>query len=99
MRRIAIGLLFAASVVASLGAVEASQVNPASQIDQTSHRRNPQRFQRGSWVEYIVVPRDGKPAVRQVYSGYSSRFPRPAFLYYGYPHSGDDTGIGPLDRR
>jgi hypothetical protein len=36
--------------------------------------------------------------VRQVYSGYSSNLPPPAFLYYGYPHSGDDTGIGPLGR-
>jgi hypothetical protein len=62
-------------------------------------RRYPPRYQRGSYADYIVRKKDGKTEVRQVYSGYANRFPPPAFLYYGYPHSGDGTGIGPLDRK
>jgi hypothetical protein len=59
----------------------------------------PPRVTRGSYAEYISPKKTGLPYVRQVYSGYSHGFPPPAFLYYGYPHSGDDTGIGPLDRQ
>lgn len=63
-------------------------------------RRYPPRYQRGSYAEYLARKKpDGKVEVRQVYSGYANRFPPPAFLYYGYPHSGDETGIGPLDRK
>jgi hypothetical protein len=62
-------------------------------------RRYPPRYQRGSYAEYLVRKKDGQANVRQVYSGYANRFPPPAFLYYGYPHSGDGTGIGPLDRK
>ena len=69
---------------------------------QALNRRNqqPPRYTRGSYAEYIKLKnKDGQPYVRQVYSGYSANFPPPAFLYYGYPHSGDDTGIGPLNRQ
>ncbi len=62
-------------------------------------RRYPPKRKRGSYAEYIIIrQKDRKPRVRQVYTGYSANFPPPAFLYYGYPHSGDDTGIGPLGR-
>jgi hypothetical protein len=57
----------------------------------------PRRVIRGSYLEYVVIRQQGRPVrVKQVYSGYSAHFPPPALLYYGYPHSGDDTGIGPL---
>ena len=74
---------------------------PASASEaRAAHRRYPPRYTRGSYADYLVKKqKNGEPTVRQVYSGYSSNFPPPAFLYYGYPHSGDDTGIGPLDRR
>lgn len=63
-------------------------------------RRYPPRYTRGSYADYVVkMQKNGEPTVRQVYSGYTSNFPPPAFLYYGYPHSGDGTGIGPLDRK
>ncbi|MGD9724220.1 MAG: hypothetical protein AB7O59_23860 [Pirellulales bacterium] len=66
---------------------------------QGAERRNPPRVKRGSYLEYRVIrKKDAPPEVRRVYSGYSANFPPPAFLYYGYPHSGDDTGIGPLTR-
>src|SRR5262245_35492304 len=62
----------------------------------SSRRTHPKRT-RGSYAEYIIIRKEGQPTrVRQVYSGYSAWFPPPAFLYYGYPHSGDGTGIGPL---
>jgi hypothetical protein len=62
-------------------------------------RRDPPRRKRGSYAEYIIIrQKDSPPRVRQVYTGYSAFFPPPAFLYYGYPHSGDDSGIGPLGR-
>jgi hypothetical protein len=73
-----------------------------AQVRQTQaiHRRYPPRYSRGTYAEYVIrKQKNGEPTVRQVYSGYSSNFPPPAFLYYGYPHSGDGTGIGPLDRR
>lgn len=62
-------------------------------------RRYPPRYKRGSYAEYLVRKKDGQTDVRQVYSGYANRYQPPAFLYYGYPHSGDGTGIGPLDRK
>jgi len=66
---------------------------------QAVERRYPPKVKRGSYAEYIVIrKKDQPPRVRQVYSGYSSNFPPPAFLYYGYPHSGDGTGIGYLGR-
>lgn len=67
---------------------------------QAVERRYPPRAKRGSYTEYVIIRKqDRPPRVREVYSGYSANFPPPAFLYYGYPHSGDDTGIGPLGRQ
>ena len=57
----------------------------------------PPRVIRGSYAEYVVIRQQGRPVrVKKVYTGYSAHFPMPALMYYGYPHSGDDTGIGPL---
>ncbi len=67
---------------------------------QAVQRRYPPRYTRGTYAEYLAKKQpNGDVKVRQVYSGYSSNFPPPAFLYYGYPHSGDGSGIGPLDRK
>ena len=68
----------------------------AAHADKT---RPTKRYYRGSYAEYIIrKKKDGQTTVRQTYPGYAAGFPPPAFLYYGYPHSGDDTGIGPLGR-
>ena len=56
-----------------------------------AERRYPPRYQRGTNFETIVVPRKGQWTTRQVYPGYKSGFPPPAWLYYGYPHSGDGS--------
>ena len=61
--------------------------SPAS--SQAALRRNPPRYQRGTYFPTIVVPRKGQMTTRQVYPGYKNGFPPPAWLYYGYPHSGD----------
>jgi len=55
----------------------------------------PPRWQRTSnaW-NYVYRDRNGNKRVREVYPGYSQQFPVPALFYYGYPHSGDDTGLG-----
>ena len=57
------------------------------------------RYARGSYQQFYVRKRQGQPVVSQVYNGYGQRYQPPAFLYYGYPHSGDGSGIGPLDRK
>jgi hypothetical protein len=65
-----------------------------------AHRRPFANLQRGSYSEYLLVRRpNSQPQIRHVYNGYANGFPPPAFLYYGYPHSGDETGIGPMDRK
>jgi len=46
-----------------------------------------------SW-NYVFRDKNGQVHVRKVYPGYANQFPPPAYLYYGYPHSGDDTGLG-----
>jgi hypothetical protein len=43
---------------------------------------------------YVFRGKDGRIHVRKVPSGYAEGFPTPALFYYGYPHSGDDTGLG-----
>jgi hypothetical protein len=59
---------------------------------QAAHRKYPPRYRYSSNYKHITVPRDGQTASRYVYRGYESGYPPPAFLYYGYPHSGDDGG-------
>jgi hypothetical protein len=83
MKRYAIAsLLFA--LVASICSSEAQAIE----------RRYPPRYQRGSYAEYRIVPRNGRPAVQKVYNGYTNQFPVPSLFFYGYPHSYDATGIG-----
>jgi hypothetical protein len=83
------------SLLLLVGALTASDAWAAGRKVQAQ----PRRYERGSYGQYIVKKRQGQPVVSQVYSGYGNGFPPPAFLYYGYPHSGDMTGIGPLDRK
>lgn len=52
-------------------------------------RRNPPRWERGTYFPTIVLQRNGQTVTRKAYPGYQSHFPPPAWLYYGYPHSGD----------
>ena len=59
---------------------------------QAAQRKYPPRYRYSSYYKHIAVPRDGQMTSRYVYRGYESGFPPPAFLYYGYPHSGDDGG-------
>jgi hypothetical protein len=86
------GLLLAACVL-SLAA------DFARADEQPSSRRNPRRFTRGSYTQYVPHMRRGQVQPSKVYNGYRQGFPPPAFLYYGYPHSGDENGIGPLTRK
>ena len=61
---------------------------------QAGPRRYPPRYTRGSYVEYRPIVRNGQPQVQKTYNGATNKFPTPAFLFYGYPHSYDATGIG-----
>ena len=57
---------------------------------QAAPRRYPPRYERGTYFPTIVQKqRNGQVTTRQVYPGYKNGFPPPAWLYYGYPHSGD----------
>ena len=57
---------------------------------QAGQRRYPPRYQRGSYfLQYTVRPKNGQVTARQVVPGSVNAFPPPAWLYYGYPHSGD----------
>ena len=80
MKRLFVGLLL---IVGAL-TVSSSEAQAAT-------RRSPPRYQRGSYFETIVRPRNGQLTTRQVYPGYQNGFPPPAWLYYGYPHSGDGS--------
>src|SRR5262245_32022122 len=86
MRRWMLSLVILASTVA------AREANAGG-------RNYPRRYERGTYSQYVLKKRHGQPVVSQTYNGYDRGFPPPAFLYYGYPHSGDMTGIGPLDRK
>ena len=60
------------------------------------HRQvTPHRYDRApNAQDYVFRDREGNVKVRKVYPGYAEKFPIPALFYYGYPHSGDDTGLG-----
>lgn len=62
---------------------------------QAKRAEYPPKWERYSNAQdYIFRGKDGRVHVREVYSGYAEQFPTPALFYYGYPHSGDDTGLG-----
>ena len=54
-------------------------------------RRYPPRYTRGTYFPTIVKSRNGQVTTETVYPGYKNGFPPPAWLYYGYPHSGDGS--------
>jgi hypothetical protein len=83
MKRWALGLLLFSCVLSA-----------AATTVQAGRRKYPPRYRYSSYSETIVRTRNGHVTLRQVYPGYVNGFPPPAFLYYGYPHSGDGTGIG-----
>lgn len=82
MTRVVWAVLLLACVVAAT----------STEAAQPSSRRNPRRFERGTYFPTIKVQQaDGTVRTRTVYPGYKSNFPTPAWLYYGYPHSGDGS--------
>ena len=93
MKRWALGLLLVSCALAACTAeLEAGDFFQPHKRQRVQY---PPRYTRASMSQYYVF-RDpnGQVHVRQVYPGYAERFPPPAYLYYGYPHSGDDTGLG-----
>jgi hypothetical protein len=89
---VALLLVCAGLAICAVGsqAGEASRRNPNRQRVQY-----PPRYTRASMSQwYVYKNRQGQVKVRQTYPGYAEHFPPPAYLYYGYPHSGDFTGLG-----
>jgi hypothetical protein len=80
------GLAFCA---ADLQAGEFFKRNP-------TRNQYPPRYTRASMSQtYVFKNRQGQPVKTvQSYPGYGQHFPPPAYLFYGYPHSGDFTGMG-----
>lgn len=93
MKRWAVGLLLCSCALAALhGPAEAGEPFNRSKRERIEY---PPRYKRGSMSQwYVYRDRDGHVHTRKVYPGYAEHFPPPAYLYYGYPHSGDDTGPG-----
>jgi len=82
MKRWTVAALLGWSVLAACSA--SSDAAPAA-------RRYPPRYTRGTYFPTIVKQRNGQLTTEQVYPGYKNGFPPPAWLYYGYPHSGDGS--------
>jgi hypothetical protein len=99
MKRLIVGLLVTGSVLAVQAGTAQGQLfqrkRQTQQQQQQAKLKYPPRYERVSnaW-NYVYRDKTGQTKVREVYSGYSSQFPTPALFYYGYPHSGDDTGLG-----
>jgi hypothetical protein len=92
MKLWAVGLIVFSCAV--LACTESQAIERASR-HQRQRIEYPPRYTRGSMSQwYKYQDRDGNIRYRQVYPGYSEHFPPPAYLYYGYPKSGDDTGLG-----
>jgi hypothetical protein len=58
---------------------------------EAAERRPERRYRRGSFFETVMHYPHGVPQKSKAYVGYRSHFPPPAWLYYGYPHSGDGS--------
>ncbi len=93
MKRWIFGLL----ALGALFAVDTTQAQAGEWLKRLRQDRQkyPPKWERTSnaW-NYVYRDREGQVKVREVYPGYADRFPTPALFYYGYPHSGDDTGLG-----
>ena len=85
-------LLASVAIAACAGLLEAGQKSPRAKREKLQY---PPRYVRVPNVQnYVFRDKNGKVQVRKVPSGYAEGFPTPALFYYGYPHSGDDTGLG-----
>jgi hypothetical protein len=73
------------ALLAGVAVLAAGVANAA----QPSARRYPPRYTKGTNFPVIVQKRHGEVVTKRVYPGYKNGFPPPAWLYYGYPHSGD----------
>jgi hypothetical protein len=82
LQRSTMAALLSLAILAGSADVQAAKPKPAK------------HYHRGSFAEYILVPRQNQTTVRQVYSGYSSHLPPPAVLYYGYPWAEKSYGPG-----
>jgi hypothetical protein len=93
MKRWPVRLLLAScALVACAGILEAGQKPVRAKREKLQY---PPRYVRVPNVQnYVFRDKNGKVHVRKVPSGYAEQFPTPALFYYGYPHSGDDTGLG-----
>jgi hypothetical protein len=94
MKRCAIAVLLACQALAA----SATLVHGGEVLDRMRQQKQkyPPKYKFGTMTPYYVYrDRDGNMKARRVYPGYAEGFPPPAMFYYGYPHSGDDTGIGP----
>jgi hypothetical protein len=94
MKRLVLGLLLACGGLAiACTGLEAGDFFKRSQ--QRERVEYPPRYTRGSMSQwYVYKNRQGQVKVRQTYPGYAEGFPPPAYLYYGYPKSGDFSGMG-----
>ncbi|REK12270.1 MAG: hypothetical protein DWQ37_12480 [Planctomycetota bacterium] len=99
MKRCAIGLLLSALTLAACAApAQAGEFLDRLRAQRQQQREKyPPKWKLGTMSPYYIFrDKDGKMDARQVYPGYAEHFAPPAMFYYGYPHSGDDSGIGPL---
>lgn len=93
MKRWAVGLLILGCALVACAAE--LQAGERQQRQKRQKIEYPPRYQRASMSQwYKTRDRNGNINYRQVYPGYAEKFPPPAYLYYGYPHSGDFTGMG-----
>jgi hypothetical protein len=85
-------LLLSCALAACTAPTEAGQM---FQRMKRERQQTPHRYDRAPMKQdYVFRDAEGKVKVRKVYPGYAEQFPTPAIFYYGYPHSGDDTGLG-----
>jgi hypothetical protein len=82
-------------VAIALFAGESSAAEPARKSSRRVRMQYPPRYTRDSMSQlYVYKNRQGQVKTRVTYPGYAEGFPPPAYLYYGYPKSGDYTGMG-----
>lgn len=94
MKRWSVRLLILSCALAAC--VAQAQAGQKFQRMKRERQATPHRYDRAPMKQDYVFrdPKTGKVEVRKVYPGYAEKFPVPAMFYYGYPHSGDDTGLG-----
>ncbi len=94
MKRLTIRLLLVALVLGTATASLHAGVffKRAKREDKPKY---PPKYERVSNAHnFVFRDKEGNVQVRKVPSGYLEQFPTPALFYDGYPHSGDDSGLG-----